>query len=106
MEQVGASGGDGEYVDVASDEARLPAKVYLGAEGERLEEMAEEDLMVIIQRGNRKWTADAQLAWRIVPLVREGLSRTEIAEAQGVKKAVVSRALKVIRSAVRQWIGN
>ena len=109
MEQVGAVGyDDGECgeVDVASDAARLPAKAYLGSEGERLEEMEEGDLMTVIRRGSRNWTADAQLAWKIVPLVRQGMSRTEIAEIHGVKKAVVSRALKVIRVAVKQWLNG
>lgn len=107
MEQVGAVGNNGEGVDVASDEARLPARTYfLGAEGEVLEKMAEKDLVTVIRRGPRHWTKDAELAWRIVPFVRQGMSRREIVVKVGVKKNAVSRALKVIRGAVRVWMNG
>jgi hypothetical protein len=51
-------------------------------------------------RGNHR---QAEVARLLVPLVRQGMDRTEMASQLGVGKAVISRALRFLRTQVRQF---
>jgi DNA-binding NarL/FixJ family response regulator len=46
------------------------------------------------------------MALRVLPLVRDGYERSEIAAQLGVAKPTVSRALTYIRDQFRRWYAN
>jgi len=101
MESAGVGGwSEGAYgqVDVASGEAHLPASAYLGGD-EALGLLAVGDVGEVLR--SQKMTSDNILALRILSSVREGYTRGEIAERMKVPKASVSRALSIIRGAMR-----
>lgn len=47
---------------------------------------------------------DAELAEQLLPLVREGYTRAELAKHFGIKPAVISKGLAYLRSAARTWL--
>lgn len=100
MEHTGICGFEDGYkgdVDVASEDARLPFQEGIGA----LEELLVSDLDGVLKV--QRQTSDTLLARRVLPLVREGYGRQEIAQMIGAPKAAVSRALSILRGALKVW---
>ena len=82
------------------DEARLPASAQAGP---GLDGLTADDLCSFLSWSELGWTADGILAARILLMVREGMTRADIAGATGLSKVSVSRALAVIRACASEW---
>lgn len=109
MEQVGISGwSDGERRD--GDVAGYASLVHSTdgteeIEGKLLFEEAEQRLVRWV-RTHAAPGAEAQLALRALPLVREGWPRAVIAERLGVSVATLSRAVSLLRHQARDWYSD
>lgn len=102
MEQVGLNGFDvdGRYVPTdASGEAVEP----MNTPG-LPEVVVTEDFARHMGAHPRGMTAEAQLAAQILPLVKDGHPRAEIARMMGMSRAAISRALTYIRACARRWV--
>jgi DNA-directed RNA polymerase specialized sigma24 family protein len=101
VEQVGMRDWrDGELVEVdvatAAHTQAMPTAIP--------EALAEEDFRVFLLQQDDIESADGVLAVHVLPLVRAGHTRAEIADIVGLSKAAVSRALAFLRAHARQWV--
>jgi len=86
----------GDVAEIAQDHLMCRDTLY------RSEESAADDLtQYIVAHGP---SGDAMLALTILPHVRAGLGRTEIALETGLAKPVVSRGLTYLRETTRRWM--
>jgi RNA polymerase sigma factor (sigma-70 family) len=91
----------------ASEDDELAMSLAESGQGAESENFAADDLSRTLSDVSGPFTPDAQsLARRVLPYVRAGYSRAEIAEELGLAKPVVSRALAEIRETAREWTGQ
>ena len=110
-EQIGAPGydanGNRTTVDVAQSEvAQLrayEANNQLDSWSAYLETLAAEELLEFIQGSPKSESTDAALMVQVLPLVREGNTRAEIALHLDVSRATISRALAFLRAHTKRW---
>jgi DNA-directed RNA polymerase specialized sigma24 family protein len=107
FEQSGLRGyrEDGTFGLVDAAEARRPAKTMF-VEGEVQMREAEGDLSVYLQGLPKGHTADAKLAVRVLPYVRQGYPRRDIAAHLDVSLAAVSRAMTFLRRSAKGWANS
>ncbi len=96
-------GVDGEYgkQDVASSQT-LPAAPTVYAEASGMAE-AQAALTVWLGASPKAHTQDGKMAIRILPMVRDGHTRAEIADRLEVSRASVSRGLTYLREQSKLW---
>lgn len=106
-EQLGLPGydecGQRGMVDAGSAKAVVPEGAAIQPDGEVFDTWAVESLEFQITKSRRSSTKEARLALRVLPLIRDGYKRGEIADTIGESPASVSRAMAFLRSIARTW---
>ena len=107
VEQVGLTVPLGQEMDVCDAVATMSSGSFWGGGRQDIPAWAEQDLVAHLLRREagpiRGSMALRSLAARLIPLVRQGMSRIEMAEAVGETKANVGRALAYLKSRTLDW---
>lgn len=94
-------------VEPVSDEGdELAMENAAGASTAESEDLVASDFAVGLNDETPWGNMGPNLASRILPLVREGWGRTEIADKLGIPKTEVSKALSELRQEARYWLGH
>lgn len=87
--------------DALSDQ---PPNPLWGAPKQDIPLWVERDLVAHLRTSvGRRKRAEAALAIKLIPLARQGLTRTEMAAALGESKAHVSKGLAYLKAKTREW---
>lgn len=104
VEQIGLpslEGGKRSLEDVGS----IPHPSKKSSEQMEIEvlEVQEDLISFISSKGD---STDGQIAIKVLPLLRQGYTRAEIASALGINLSTASRALSHLRARTREWMSS